>query len=257
MSVRQRIRDYIDVLRIPMPEQHIDELIATAERERLPILDLIERLLATPANLRRERTVEGRIRTAKFPSFNTFETFNWDFNKSSLHRADFEQLGTGEFVTRRDNLVFVGESGLGKSHLIESIGRRCCLVGHRVKYVTSAALLEDLATAAGTKTLPNRVRFYGRFDLLIIDELGFDKLELREFPEAPSLLYKVIDHRSQKASTALVTNIDFHDWTEYFGDPPLTMALLDRLVDNAIIHKFKGKSYREHRAKRRRPKKPE
>jgi DNA replication protein DnaC len=88
---------------------------------------------------------------------------------------------------------------------------------------------------------------------LIIDEFGFDKLERREYPESSSLLYKIIDNRSGKGSTALVTNVDFKHWTDYLGDPPLAMAMLDRVVDGAIIHKFDGKSYRAHRAKRKGP----
>ncbi len=88
----------------------------------------------------------------------------------------------------------------------------------------------------------------GFFSASIIDELGFDKLEREEYPQAPSLLYKVMDSRTRKRSTALVTNIDFEAWGKYLGDPPMAMALLDRVVDGAIIHKFQGKSYRAHRA---------
>ena len=145
----------------------------------------------------------------------------------------------------------MGESGLGKSHLIQAIGRRCCAYGYRVRYTTSAALLEDLTAASGDKTLPSRIRYYSRFDFVIIDEFGFDRLERREYPEASSLLYKVIDSRSGRKSTALVTNIDFDSWTTYLDDPPLAMALLDRVVYSAIIHKFQGKSYRAHRAKKK------
>jgi DNA replication protein DnaC len=85
---------------------------------------------------------------------------------------------------------------------------------------------------------------------LIIDEFGFDRLEREELPQAPSLLYKVIDSRTRKCSTALVTNIDFDAWGEYLGDAPLAMALLDRLVDRPLIFKFRGTSYRAHRAKK-------
>lgn len=110
--------------------------------------------------------------------------------------------------------------------------------------------MEDLIRALGERTLPSRVRYYSRFDLLIIDEFGFDKLERLEYPESPSLLYKVIDSRNRRGSTSLVTNVDFKHWTDYLGDPPLAMALLDRVVDGAIIQKFKGKSYRPQRAQR-------
>ena len=84
----------------------------------------------------------------------------------------------------------------------------------------------------------------------LIDEFGFEKLERLEYPEWSSLLYKVIDSRNRRGSTALVTNIEFKYWTDYLGDPPLAMALLDRVVDGAIIHRFKGKSYRPERGRR-------
>ena len=214
-------------------------------------MQFLERFLSTPANLRRERSIERRLKTARFRDPATFESFDWTFNQKTIDQVEFEELATGDFINRGDNVVFVGDSGLGKSHLIQSVGRRCCVLGYRVRYVTSAALLEELTAASGDKTLPSKVRYYHRFDLLIIDELGFDKLERREYPESSSLLYKVIDSRSRRGSTALVTNIDFKDWTEYLGDPPLAMALLDRIVDDAIIQRFKGKSYRAYRAEQK------
>jgi DNA replication protein DnaC len=211
----------------------------------------LERFLAAPANSTRERSIERRQRLAKFPSSASLESFDWSFNAKTISRGPFEELASGEFIARGDNVALVGKSGLGKSHLIQGIGRACCALGHRVRYVTSASLLEDLTAAAGDKTLPARVRYYRSFDLLIIDEFGFDKLERREYPESPSLLYRVVDARSGRGSTAFVTNVDFSDWTEYLGDPPLVMALLDRVVDNAIVIRFEGKSYRQHRAEQK------
>lgn len=240
------------MLKAPLSPDQLDEVVAAAEKERLTALSVLERCLSIPANTRCERSIQARIRSARFPTSACLENFDWEFNRRTIDRAEFEQSGTGEFIGRQDNLVFAGESGLEKSHLIQAIGRRCCTQGFRVRYVTSADLLEDLSVAAVTKTLSSRVRYYGRFDLLIIDELGFEKLELREYPEAPSLLYKVIDHRNGRRSTALVTNIDFQDWTDYFGDAHLTMAMLDRTVDQAVICKFEGKSYRQHRAEQKR-----
>jgi DNA replication protein DnaC len=127
-----------------------------------------------------------------------------------------------------------------------------CTLGHKVHYITSGKLLEDLTAALADQTIHNRVRFYARFDLLIIDEFGFDRIERSLCPQAASLWYKIIDARSPQRSTALVTNIDFEAWAEYLGDAPLAMALLDRVVDGATIVKLKGKSYRVHRG----PEKP-
>ncbi len=109
---------------------------------------------------------------------------------------------------------------------------------------------------ASFQTRPKRVRYYARFDLLVIDEFGFDRVARPESPPAAPLLYKIIDARSRQRSTALVTNIDFDAWGDYLGDPPLAMAFLDRIVDGAIILKINGKSYRAHRAKQPKKKLP-
>jgi DNA replication protein DnaC len=250
-TLREQILQHLETLKIPLTSELVDETLAAAAKSKMSHLQLLERFLAAPANLRRERGIELRLRTARFPDPATLESFDWKFNEKTIDPAPFQELATGEFVRRRENLVFVGASGLGKSHLIQSVGRCCCAHGYRVRYTTSAELLEDLTAASGDNTLPTRVRYYSRFDLLIIDEFGFDKLERREYPESSSLLFKVIDSRSRKGSTALVTNIDFKDWSDYLGDPPLAMALLDRVVDGAIIQRFQGKSYRAHRAEQK------
>jgi DNA replication protein DnaC len=247
-ELRQRILDDGQTLNLPLDGDELDSLLRFAEQEHISHLELVERLLSGPAQRRRERSIELRIKVAKFRDPATLETFDWKFNAQFIDRVQMEELATGDFIRRHDNLVFVGQSGLGKSHLIQAIGRRCCAAGHRVRYITSGELLHELGQSLADGTMPKRMRYYAGFDLVIIDELGFDKLEREEHPQAPSLLYKVINSRTRKRSTALVTNIDFEGWGEYLGDRPIAMALLDRVVDGAIIHKFQGKSYRAHRA---------
>jgi DNA replication protein DnaC len=250
-TLHQQILQHLETLNVPLKAEQVDEILVAATKAKLSYLQLLERFLSVPAHLRLERSIERRLRSARFRDPATFESFDWEFNRKTIDQVSFEELATGDFIRRQDNLVFVGESGLGKSHLIQSVGRRCCVSGYRVRYVTSAELLEELTAASGDKTLPERVRYYCRFDLLIIDEFGFEKLERREYPESSSLLYKIIDSRSRRGSTALVTNIEFEDWTDYLGDPPLAMALIDRMVDDAIIERFKGKSYRAFRAEQK------
>ena len=118
-----------------------------------------------------------------------------------------------------------------------------------MRYITSAELLQDLTACLADHTLPERLRYYSNFDLLAIDEFGFDRIERSESSQAASLLYKVVDGRT-KRSTAMVTNISFEAWAEYLGNAPLAMAILDRVVDGAIILKIEGRSYRASRLKR-------
>lgn len=231
---------------MPLTAAELDALLAQAEREGLAHLEFVHRLIAEQARPPRERSIATRIREARFPELTTLDNFQWDFNKS-INRAQIEELLTGEFIRRKDNLVLVGQSGVGKSRIVRSIGLQACVLGYRVRYTTSAKLLEDLKASLADQTLPERVRYYARFSFLVIDEFGFDRLERLESPQAANLLYKVIDARYQQGSTALVSNIDFDAWADYLGDPPLAMALLDRVVDGAIVIKIKGRSYRANR----------
>ena len=229
-----------------MTADQLDSALKHAQDTGLSHLDFLHRLLADQAGLRRQRRIERLIQDAHFRELKPFSAFDWNFNPA-ISRTQMETLAQGDFIRRRQNNVFVGQSGLGKSRLIQNIGQAACVLGYRVFYTTSGALLEDLTAALADQTIHDRVRFYARFDLLIVDEFGLDRIERSLCPQAASLWYKIIDARSQRASTALVTNIDFEAWADYLGDAPLAMALLDRVVDGATIVKLKGKSYRVHR----------
>jgi DNA replication protein DnaC len=249
-NLRERVLDDAKTLKLPLSVETLDAALACAEQEGLSHLHFLERILGEPAARSRQRAIERRIRDAKFHEDKTLADFDWKFNAQAIDRAQIEGLATGEFVRRGENLVIVGQSGVGKSFLLQAMSRRFCELGYRVRYTTSAELLEDLRKSLADQTLPRHIRYWSRFDLVVIDEFGFDRIERGECPQAANLFYKVIDARSGKRSTALATNIDFEAWGEYLGDPPLAMAFLDRVVDGAILLKIRGKSYRAHRAKR-------
>ena len=242
--LRDQCLSHCATLGIPLEPAALDELLSRAEKEGLPHLQFLDLLLGAQANARRERGVARRIREAHFAEDKTLETFDWLFNPEAFDRARIEELATGDFIRRRSNLILVGWSGIGKSHIIQAVGQKACVHGYRVLYRTSAQLLSDLTASLADKTLPARLRRYASPDLLIIDEFGFDRIERAECPEAAHLLYKIIAARNQKRSTAVVTNVDFEKWGEYLTDGPLAMAFLDRLVERAIVLKVTGKSYR-------------
>ena len=246
-DLRERLLADFAALKVPLTAAQLDAMLARAERGGLSHLEFAHALIAEQAQQRRERAIAGRIRDAKFHELHTLADFDWDFNAQAINRTQIEELATGAFIRRQDNLVLVGQSGVGKSRIIESIGQAACVLGYRVRYTTSADLLVDLTASLADHTLPKRLRYYARFDWLIIDEFAFDKIERSETPQAANLLYKIIDARSRR-STTVVTNIDFDSWAQYLDDPWLAQAFLDRVVDNAIIIKINGKSYRAHRA---------
>jgi len=249
IPLRDRCLSHCATLRIPLEGASLDEVLSRAEKENLSHLHFLDLLLGTQADARRERAVARRIREARFADTKTLEGFDWQFNPKAFDRVQIEELATGDFIRRCNNLIIVGWSGIGKSHIIQAVGRAACARGYRVRYITSAELLQDLTASLADHTLPERLRYYSNFDLLAIDEFGFDRIERSESAQAASLLYKVVDGRT-KRSTAMVTNISFEAWAEYLGDAPLAMAVLDRVVDGAIILKIEGLSYRASRVKR-------
>jgi len=246
-TLRDQVLDHLRVLTMPITEAELDHVLELVDRDSLSVLAALDRLLGEQAARRLDRAIARRMKLAHFVEPKTLERFDWNFNKT-INRAPYEQLATGEFIRRHVNVVLVGQSGVGKSHLMQAIGQTACALGYRVLYTTAAQMLAQLTAALADNTLRETVRRYANWQLLIIDEWGFDRVERDHCPQAAHLLYKVIAGRYQKGSTVLITNIDFDAWAAYLGDAPLAMAMLDRLVDGAVVIKIKGPSYRAHRA---------
>lgn len=232
-----------------MTEEQLDHFLQQSSQAALSISELLSKFLEGPAGTSQEAAIQSRIKRAAFPTDATLESYDWTRNPKTIRKETFLELASAQFIQRKENAAFVGASGLGKTHLIQGVGRKCCALGYRVRYETSASLIEKLNKSRAIKALTPKVRHYCSYDLLIIDEFGFEKLERKEVPDALSLLYKVIDGRNRRSSTAIITNVNLEDWTDYLGDPPMTMALLDRVVDQTNVITFKGDSIRKPKAK--------
>jgi DNA replication protein DnaC len=227
----------------------LDAALSAAEKESLSHLEFLHRVLAGPVEARLRRALERRIRAARFRELTTLEGFDWAFNAAGVDRRSIEQLATCDFVRRRENVILVGQTGLGKSRILQALGHAACVLGYRVQYATSAKLLGEFTAALADGSFGRKLEEYARLDLLLIDEFGFERLEREVQARASTFYYRLLDARSGRRSTALATNIDFGAWTDYLGDPPLAAAFLDRLVDGAVILKLSGRSYRAHRAR--------
>ena len=253
MATRRSLHDDVTAelrtLGIVLTPAAIDAALSAAERESLSHLEFLHRLLAEPAEARRQRALDRRLRAAKFRELTTLEGFDWEFNAKGVDRRTVEQLATCDFVRRRENVILVGQTGLGKSRILQAIGRAACVLGYRVRYVTSAKLIQELTAALADGSFTRTLNAYARLELLLIDEFGFDRLEREAHAQASTVYDRLLDARTGRRSTALATNIDFKAWGDYLGDPPLATAFLDRLVDGAVILKLTGRSYRAHRAR--------
>jgi DNA replication protein DnaC len=158
------------------------------------------------------------------------------------------ELATLGFVKRKQWLILAGSSGTGKSHIAKAILLLACQHLYRCRYVTASSMLRDLLSGLADDSLEDKLKSYVRPDILLIDEIGFDRLE-QESNRNASLFFKVIEGRYCKNTTILTTNIDFKALGQYLGDPVVTAALVDRMVHHAVIIHIEGPSYRMHESK--------
>lgn len=182
---------------------------------------------------------EGRIRAARFPARKSLEEFDFDHQRS-LKREVMSHLGTLDFVAAKDNVVYLGPPGTGKTHLAIGLGIRACQAGHRVAFATAADWVARLATAHQAGRLPDEITKLGRIPLLIIDEVGYIPFEA----EAANLFFQLVSARYERASMIVTSNKPFGRWGEVFGDDTVAAAMIDRLVHHAEVISLKGDSYR-------------
>jgi DNA replication protein DnaC len=182
---------------------------------------------------------EGRIRTARFPARKSLEEFDFDHARG-LKRETIAHLGTLDFVTARNNVVFLGPPGTGKTHLAIGLAMRACQAGHRVAFATAADWVARLAEAHHAGRLQAELIRLGRYPLLVIDEVGYIPFE----PEAANLFFQLVSARYERASLIVTSNKPFGRWGEVFGDDVVAAAMIDRLVHHADVVALKGDSYR-------------
>ena len=182
---------------------------------------------------------EGRIRQARFPARKSLEEFDFDHARG-LKRDTVAHLGTLDFVTARENVVFLGPPGTGKTHLAIGLGIRACQAGHRVLFATAAQWVARLADAHTAGRLQGELVRLGRYPLLVIDEVGYIPFEA----EAANLFFQLVSARYERASLIVTSNKPFGRWGEVFGDDVVAAAMIDRLVHHAEVVALKGDSYR-------------
>ena len=182
---------------------------------------------------------EGRIRQAHFPARKSLEEFDFDHARG-LKREQVAHLGTLDFVAARENVVFLGPPGTGKTHLAIGLSIRACQAGHRVLFATAAGWVARLADAHSAGRLQAELVRLGRYPLLVVDEVGYIPFEA----EAANLFFQLVSARYERASLIVTSNKPFGRWGEVFGDDVVAAAMIDRLVHHADVVALKGDSYR-------------
>lgn len=248
MDIAERIRGYLKTLRLVRIAAALDEELARAAREATPCAEFLERLLALEAGALTERQIERRIKEAKLPERKLLADFDFAF-QASLDKRQIMELATLSFATRRQGVVIAGNSGTGKSHIAKALLLIGCRKNFRCRYVTASAMLRELLASLADNSLDQKLKRFLSPEILLIDEVGFDRLEQHDARNA-CLFHKVIDGRYCKGSTILTTNIDFKQLGDYLGDPVITAATVDRMIHHSVIINIQGPSWRLHESKK-------
>jgi DNA replication protein DnaC len=241
-DVDERVRGLLEKLRMTAAIAALVELMPADKALRTASLEVIERVLRVEVDRRREKRIIRRVEHSKLPDRPTLETFDFDF-QPTLDKGLVLDLATLAWVDRHEDLLLVGQSGVGKSHIAKAMCLIACSQERRVLYTTCANMMVDLNASLADGTLPRRLKRYTYPQLLLVDDLGYDPLEQEQAREA-QLLYKVLEARHGKLSTIVTSNLDVPAWAEYLGNQHLTVALLDRLLYHATTITISGPSYR-------------
>lgn len=214
-----------------------------AIEERMSYVDFMSLVLNDEHERREQKKLSMRIRRGSFDVTKTFETFNWEFN-AQINRKEWFDLATCNFMGpgKKENVLVVGPTGVGKSHLSQALGSEACRRGYDVMFVTAAKLLARLNAGRADGTLEKRIAAMAKADLLIIDDFGLTQTPIR--PPGSEDFYQVVAERYERASTVITSNRDFDEWPGLFNEPLLAGAALDRLRHHAHRITIKGPSYR-------------
>lgn len=215
------------------------DLCQTAVRRKLTYPTFLAEALTIELDIRHERRRARRVQEARLPRIKTLDEFDCTANPA-VTAAVIGMLNTGDYIDRSEPVVFLGNSGTGKSHLLIGACLAAAEAGRRVRYTTCAQLANELVEAQDDHHLSRVVARYGRYELLAIDELGYVHLDQR----AAELLFQILTEREERASIAIASNAPFSEWTKTFTDPRLAAAVIDRITFRAHIIETGTTSYR-------------
>jgi len=223
----------------------IEDRLNFAKEKSLAYTEFLEILLEDEHNNRRDNSYKKRYSKAKLPAYKTIEDFNFNF-QPSIDKKVINDCITCNFIKEKQNIVFIGSPGTGKTHLSIAVGIKALMKGYKVLFTSVSEMLQTLNSSKADNSYYQKVEFYLKPDLLIMDELGFKKLPSYSADD----FFEIISKRYEKGSIIITTNKPFESWTDIFTDNTLAAAILDRIVHYSTVIAIKGQSYRAKNMKK-------
>jgi DNA replication protein DnaC len=238
-TVKIQLIANLKALKLSAVLSHLEVQLRQARESKEDYAEFLLNLSELEVATRMENGRKRRIRDARFPLVKPIETFEFEATPE-LDVRQIKELLAGQYIKEARNVIFLGRSGTGKTHLATALGMEACRQGVRTRFITGCALANELIEARDEKLLGRVMKRYGAYGLLIVDELGYVPFS----KEGAELLFQVLAERHERKSVVITTNLGFGDWTQIFGDPTLTAALLDRVTHKAHVINCSWGSYR-------------
>lgn len=235
----QRIKDNLEVLKMKSTLTTLDNYLERAVKDDLNIVEVLDHIFAEEAAGKRRRAYENQIRMSGIPMRKTLEDFDFGF-QPSIDMRQILGLATMRFLENAENVVFLGPPGVGKTHLATAIGTLAAQNRYSTYYVNCHALIDMLKRSHYENRLSEKMKWFSRYKLLIIDEIGYLPMDI----QGANLFFQLIAKRYEKASTIFTSNKAFSQWNEVFADVTIASAILDRVLHHCTVVNIKGESYR-------------